>query len=183
MVTSEEKARLDLLRSVAIRMMAAARTAPKGRGVDNLSICMVEGEELRAISEKMRQLVAEEGAPQFFVRDAENLDASEVMVLVGTRIQALGVSYCGLCGFENCGEKSENPNHPCSFNTGDLGIAIGSAVSVAMEARIDNRVMFSAGIAARQLGLPSPDSRIIYGIPLSCTGKSPYFDRTWKSVK
>ncbi len=40
---------------------------------------------------------------------------------------------------------------------------------------IDNRMMYTVGAAAKSLGLL--DSDIIIGIPLSVTGKNPYFDR------
>jgi uncharacterized ferredoxin-like protein len=46
-----------------------------------------------------------------------------------------------------------------------------------MEARVDNRIMYSAGMAARDLKLLGDDIQIIYCIPLSCTGKNPFFDR------
>ena len=64
------------------------------------------------------------------------------------------------------------------MSIGDLGIAIGSAVSVAAAHHVDNRVMFSAGKAALNLKL-FDDSQvcIAYGIPLSVSGKSPFFDR------
>ena len=42
--------------------------------------------------------------------------------------------------------------------------------------RIDNRIMFTAGKAAASLGLLG-DKKLIFGIPLSVSGKSPYFDR------
>ena len=57
----------------------------------------------------------------------------------------------------------------------DLGIALGSAVKLAAELCIDNRMMYTIGVAAKELRLL--DSDIIIGIPLSVTGKSPYFDR------
>ena len=58
----------------------------------------------------------------------------------------------------------------------DLGIAVGSAVSVAADMRIDNRVMFSVGKAAQSMKLLGECTRIM-GIPLSVSGKSPMFDR------
>jgi len=82
-----------------------------------------------------------------------------------------------MCGFKNCDEKNQYPNHPCAFNTGDLGIAIGSAVSVAMEHRVDNRIMYTVGQAALEMGILGPEVKIIYGIPLSASGKNPFFDR------
>lgn len=175
----EEQTRHDFLKEVAARMMAAARTAPKGRGVDNLSICIVDGDEIKVMAAAMRRMVEDDGAPHFFLRDADNIEQAQVVVLVGTRIKPLGVPYCGMCGFADCAAKSVHPEVPCAFNTGDLGIAIGSAVSIAMDARVDNRIMFSAGVAARHMGLPAADCRIVMAIPLSCTAKNPFFDRPW----
>jgi uncharacterized ferredoxin-like protein len=37
--------------------------------------------------------------------------------------------------------------------------------------------MFSVGRAAVELGLLGPDVKIAMGIPLSVTGKNPFFDR------
>jgi uncharacterized ferredoxin-like protein len=65
----------------------------------------------------------------------------------------------------------------CAFNSGDLGIALGSAVSRAADLRIDNRILFTAGKAAVELGMFGDDIRIAYGIPLSVSGKNPFFDR------
>jgi uncharacterized ferredoxin-like protein len=82
-----------------------------------------------------------------------------------------------MCGFKNCEEKNKFPEIPCVFNTGDLGIAIGSAVSVAMDNRVDNRIMYTAGQAVIELGLLGKDVKIVYVIPLSATSKNPFFDR------
>jgi uncharacterized ferredoxin-like protein len=38
-------------------------------------------------------------------------------------------------------------------------------------------VMFSAGKAAVSLGLLGAEVRVAYGIPLSVSGKNPFFDR------
>lgn len=42
---------------------------------------------------------------------------------------------------------------------------------------IDNRIMYTAGIAAKEMGLLGQDVRIILTIPLTVTGKNPFFDR------
>ena len=60
---------------------------------------------------------------------------------------------------------------------GDLGIALGSAASVAADHRADCRIMYTIGKAAVRLGLLGPEVEIAHGIPLSVTGKSIYFDR------
>jgi uncharacterized ferredoxin-like protein len=56
-----------------------------------------------------------------------------------------------------------------------MGIALGSAVKMAGILNIDNRIMYRAGVVARQIKLVDWD--FVMGIPLSVTGKSIYFDR------
>lgn len=173
----EEDIRRETLLGIAEKMLIAARTAPKGRGVDNLVISMAEKDIIELIAAKMKEMAQNGVAGNFFIRDANNILLCDALVLIGTSINPLGLKYCGMCGFKDCEEKKMHPDHPCAFNTGDLGIAIGSAVSVAMEARVDNRVMFSVGMAARELKLLGDEVKIVYGIPLSSSGKNPFFDR------
>ncbi len=173
----EESVRKDALYEVAKRMMTAARTAPKGHGTDNLIIAVAERDIIEIIAAKMKDMVQTGEAAPFFNRDANNILQSDFLVLLATKIRPLGLKNCGLCGFKNCEDKMEYPNHPCAFNTGDLGIAVGSAAGVAMDARVDNRIMFSVGKAVRALNLLGDEAKIVYGIPLSATGKNPFFDR------
>ncbi|MEI8216039.1 MAG: DUF2148 domain-containing protein [Eubacteriales bacterium] len=161
---------------VAELMVAAARTAPKGCGIDNLELLIVDGKEKDEISAELRKITKVTGV-DFFGRDAGSLEASHVVVLLGTKIGPIDCPNCGYCGYKDCTENRMN-NGICSFNTGDLGIAIGSAVSVAANHRIDNRVLFSAGRAAINLGYFSEEIEVAYAIPLSISGKSPFFDRT-----
>ena len=174
----EENLREQSVMDTAKRMMTAARTAPKARGIDNLVIALVEEKEIAALSAETGRLAEEEGAPDFFLRDADNILQADALVLVGTKIAACGVPFCGLCGFGDCAGKGKHPESPCAFNTGDLGIAVGSAVSIAADDRVDSRVMFSVGVAAVRLGL-LPDAKVVYGIPLSAKKKNPFFDRVW----
>jgi uncharacterized ferredoxin-like protein len=166
------------LYNTALKMLAAARTAPKGRGVDNLVSVLFEGNEIKKIANKMKQMAKTNGMA-FFIRDAENLLHSPYLLAFGTKIAPFGLKVCGMCGYKNCREKAKHPKAPCVFNTGDLGIAMGSAVSVAMDERIDNRIMFSAGQAIMALGLMGKSVKVAYAIPLSCTGKNRFFDRTF----
>lgn len=172
----EEQFRKNAVLRVAEDMCIAARTAPKGRAKDNLFIVIVKGEDLKYLSEKMEVVGKKEGF-DFFIRDASNVLSSNALVMLGTKIGPVGLKKCGFCGFDSCEEKSKHVNIPCAFNTGDLGIAIGSAVSVAMHNKVDNRIMFSAGYAAIKSGLIDKDVKIAYGIPLSVSGKNPFFDR------
>lgn len=157
-------------------MCMAARTAPKGRGVDHIETVVLSGVEvLRPLAERMKA-IGEEGGAAFFVRDAGNVLNSEAVVLIGTALAQRGVPLCGMCGYKDCG-LSKAAGGICTFDVTDLGIAVGSAVSLAADRRVDNRVMFSIGKAAVELGLFESEVRIAYGIPLSVKGKSPYFDR------
>ncbi|NCO34458.1 MAG: ferredoxin [Armatimonadetes bacterium CG2_30_59_28] len=167
----EEKA----LATVAELMCLAARTAPKARGVDNLVTTIISGETKDKVTAKMRDLSSVEGAG-FFARDADNVDGVPFAVVIGTRMERMGLSICGLCGFENC-KANQDAGAVCVFPPNDLGIAVGSAVSVAADHRVDNRVMYTIGMAALKLGLLGEEVKMAFGIPLSATGKSPFFDR------
>ena len=81
--TSEEMERNAALETAA-RMMAAARTAPKTRGMDGLTTCCVTGEDKDRLAETMRGL-AEKLNYAFFRRDADNMDRAQAVVLLGMR--------------------------------------------------------------------------------------------------
>jgi len=103
------------------------------------------------------------------------------VVILGVKNVPFGLEHCGYCGFENCG-KMAKAGAGCALTVTDLGIAVGSAVSIAADHRMDNRVMFSAGQAALRMDFFDPSVRVSYGIPLSITSKSIYFDRDPGSV-
>lgn len=176
-ITFEYDIKENVLLRTAEKMMTAARTAPKAKGVDNLVIAMVDKDTIKLISDKLKELVQEGKGPEYFVRDAENILNSNYIVIIGTKIKPLGIKYCGFCGFENCEEKLKHPECPCALNTGDLGIAVGSAVSVAMDERVDNRIMHSVGKAAVELNLLGDEVKVAYGIPLYIGSKNIFFDR------
>lgn len=160
---------------LAYQVCVAARTAPKGKGKDLLETVVVTGSNKKELADKMREIANRDGVA-FFARDAGNVDVSQVVVLIGTRKEPLGIPHCGFCGFKDC-DTMEAAGGTCSFNSGDLGIAVGSAVSTAADLRLDNRIMYSAGKSALELDLFSPDVAIAYAVPLSVSGKSPFFDR------
>jgi uncharacterized ferredoxin-like protein len=173
----EEDVRAATVRRIAENMLTAARTAPKGRGIDNLAMALVEKDGITEISEILKKIANQNPAAAFLQRDANNILSAQCMIVIGTKYASIGVQPCDLCGFTNCEEKDKYPDYPCVFNTGDLGIAIGSAVSVAADARIDCRVMFSVGRAVKEMKLLGEDVKIAYGIPLSVSSKNPFFDR------
>jgi uncharacterized ferredoxin-like protein len=132
-------------------------------------------EEIGQLSAKMKE-IGERETHAVFLRDAESIKSALALVLLGTKKQAIGLKYCSFCGYANCAA-AERAGALCAYNTGDLGLALGSAVSVAMDHRVDNRILYSAGKAALVMGLLGEDVVIAYGIPLSATGKNPFFDR------
>lgn len=165
----------EAIRQVANFMLAAARTAPKARGIDNIVTDIISGEKLKRLIKKMKEIAKKEDKPSF-LRDAQNLEKCKYVVLLGTKIKPIDLKFCGLCGWEDCDEAIKH-DAVCSFNPLDLGIAVGSAVNVASNFHIDNRVMYSIGMTAMDLGYFSKDVKIAVGIPLSVTGKNIFFDR------
>ncbi|RMF48373.1 MAG: ferredoxin [Deltaproteobacteria bacterium] len=163
------------LLQAAAEICMAARTAPKGKGKDLLVTALVDPQEKKALIERMN-LIAERDGLAFFSRDAGNLERSPVVILFGSRKDPLRLPHCGYCGFPDCDAMLE-AGGTCSFNTGDLGIALGSAAARAADLRLDNRIMYSVGKAAIELGMLGEEVEIAYGLPLSVSGKSPFFDR------
>lgn len=176
MILRSEEVEKEALLAVAKLMCAAARTAPKGRGVDNMeTLILVDGEEKAKVIAELHRL-AEETGGALFARDAGNLEKAGAVVLLGTRVKPLGIAGCGYCGLGGC-KNNMQAGGVCSFNTVNLGIAIGSAVSVASAHKIDCRVMFTLGKAAVNVGLFETDVKQAFAIPLFVGAKSPFFDR------
>jgi uncharacterized ferredoxin-like protein len=161
--------------NVASLMAAAARTAPKTRGLDNIRVLAIEDEPTRQkLANKMRQIAQAENRPSF-ARDADSIAASPVVVVIGVESNVAGLN-CGFCGRPDCASL-KNAQGVCAFNSIDLGIAVCSAAAVAAHFHIDNRLMFSIGRACLDLKLLGEQVQQALGIPLSVTGKSPFFDR------
>jgi uncharacterized ferredoxin-like protein len=115
------------------------------------------------------------GTTTNFPRDAKNLRSAQAVVLIGVKRTYNGLKFCSYCGFENC-EKCKEAGGRCVYNMIDLGIALGSAVSIAADDRIDNRIMYSIGKAAIEMDYTN-DSVVWHGIPISISGKNIFFDR------
>lgn len=175
MILDAQTTELSAIMTVADLMAAAARTAPKGKGADRLVSMIFTGEEKDRIAARMSEISREKDIP-FFHRDAQNILQCAAVLVLGTTLAPLGIPYCGYCGYENCQDCGENDGR-CSFNVIDLGIALGSAVATAALHHIDNRIMFSFGRTALEMGLLPQSTVIAYGIPLSVSSKSPFFDR------
>ena len=166
------------LLATAAAMCAAARTAPKGKGIDTIETLVLTGAEKDALADKMEEIARREfgGNPNnWYFRDADNLRQSGAVVLIGAHRTHRGIPFCSYCGFENCAA-CQAAGGTCGFTHLDMGIALGSACAVAADARVDNRIMFSIGKAAAEMGYVEADV-LWNGIPLSISGKSPFFDR------
>ncbi len=174
--------------TVAGLMALAARTAPKGKGVDTIHLRVLMGNEVQALAHRLRELGETQGIG-FFQRDALNIAASDAVLLIGSGADLVAGLNCGACGYATCdamaaeGKKRGNkrgthfsgPN--CAIRITDLGIAVGSAVKTAQIHNVDNRIMYSGGVAALDLGLLEKECTVAYTIPLSATGKNIFFDR------
>lgn len=175
---------MPAVRVVAELMEIAAVTAPKAAGRDFVVVRTVDGDDLRRLGQGMIDYGKRTGKPNFD-RDGQNVLDSGAVVLIGLREADVVDLNCGACGAETCivpntyeGE-FRGPN--CALRHLDLGIALGSAVKTAQLMNVDNRIMYRAGVAARELGLLEAD--FIMGIPISVSGKSIYFDRAPKPPK
>ncbi len=160
----------------AKKIASAARTAPKACGDDSLEIKIVTGEDLVELG-KYTESVGKEINTNYFIRDGIIMQNCEAAVLIGLKDQVLGLSNCGYCGLSNCGNCVKNGGH-CAIKLADLGIAVGSAVSIAADMRVDNRVLYSVGKCAMEKGFFDSDKICnAYAIGLSISGKSVFFDR------
>ena len=175
----------DGLMMIASLMAVSARTAPKGKGVDTIVTRIISGDDLNRLADEMITLGEKTGLPPF-PRDAKNVRNCGLCVLIGCRgTEDLGLN-CGGCGFQTCKEMrdkcKQNPvkslfyGPNCVIRMADLGIAVGSAAKTAQIHNADNRILFTAGVAALSLQMLS-DCTCAYGIPLSITGKNIFFDR------
>ena len=170
----------DIIANLAKRICVAARTAPKGKGDDTLSILILLPKDYDKVLKEMKVLFEETKRP-LFDRDSKNLKNSEACILFGIRDKPLGLN-CGACGY-SCDKlkemgklTKENYSGPnCAFKIMDLGIALGSAGRTAMELCVDNRMMYSIGLAAKRAKVMDDD--VIIAMPLSIKGKNIYFDR------
>ena len=173
----------------AALMAASARTAPKARAVDSTESMVLMDDDLEKLASAMEKKAADK--PEFLStvlkRDANNVRNSGGVLLLGVTGEPKKIEQpldCGACGFASCEHLAKARKQArikdftgpvCIFQAMDLGIALCSSVKLAADFGIDNRMMFTAGAAAKSLGLL--DSDVIIGIPLSVSGKNPYFDR------
>ncbi len=164
MVLGEEELLKNGVLRVAELMAVAAKTAPKAKGIDNIEVrVLAEKEELEKLARKMEEMAEELG--EFFKRDAQNIRDSHAVVLVGAKRVRMNLKT--------------PPDYTLDIDTVmeliNLGIALGSAAKTASIHNVDNRIMYSAGLAAQRMKLI--DAEYVMAIPLSAQAKNIYFDR------
>jgi len=179
----------EAVRVVAAMMAASARTAPKTRGVDTIQTMIVDGDDLEILACAMEDKAKEQPPNSSLLFGEDEFSAvrnSSRVLLIGVVGNPKKIELpldCGACGYKACKQLLKARKHQgkdfsgpiCIFQAIDLGIALGSAVKLASELNVDNRIFYTVGAAAKKLNLL--DSDIIIGIPLSVTGKNIYFDR------
>ena len=175
----------DAVKSVAGLMALSARTAPKAIGQDSILVEVLTGKDQDKLANQMIKMGKALNV-DFFRINGEQVKVSDATILIGVEGQkALGAN-CGGCGYASCAEMAKavkagknkkslyrGPN--CVLKISDLGIAVGSAVKTAGIHNVDNRIMFSAGVVALQLGMLKGCS-VAYGIPLKASGKNIFWD-------
>lgn len=171
----------ESLKAAAGFIEIAAITAPKGKGVDDIRTKSIfkGSKEHNDLVEKMKEYGQKKGLKLFF-RDSNNVSESDAVVLISVTAKSpLGIN-CGMCGYDcNSIPRKKKINDYfapiCCFALVDLGIALGSASKTAQILNLDNRIMYSIGATALDMGLINGD--VVIGIPLSVSSKNIYFDR------
>ena len=149
MIIHSEDAEKEAVLHVARLMVAAARTAPKAGGRDNIKTLILTGEEKDKLADAIGPV------PEF---NSKNVKDAGAIVLIGVDFGSPTEEWMNFRG-----------------KLIDLGIAIGSAVKIASDLNVDNRIMYRAGRAAIKTGIMKADE--VQGIPIAIKGKNIFFDR------
>ena len=173
----------DTIEMLAKEILVAARTAPKAKGVDDIVTGLLESSEIETLATTMESLAEKKGEKfGFFKRDAKNVRDSDTVILIGLKSSSTTNLNCSACGFTTCAEmldqsivESDFKGPSCAFKLMDFGIALGSAAAKAKDLCIDNRLMYTAGAAAKAAKMIDAD--VVIGMPLSIKGKNIFFDR------
>ncbi|MBD3234758.1 MAG: hypothetical protein GF315_13615 [candidate division Zixibacteria bacterium] len=172
---------MDILEIAAQFMEVSARTAPKSMGKDFISTKIISKGKLDKLADEMDRIHREEKRRDFD-RDANSVRASGAILLIGLKNSDEVGLNCGGCGYPTCEEKAANRKKGkeftgplCVFRLLDMGIALGSAAKTASIFNFDSRIMYRIAIAAMNLGWI--EWEVLMAIPISASGKSPFFDR------
>lgn len=172
---------MNAIELVAELMAVSAVTAPKSKGENFVQTKVLSGETLQELAEGMVRF-GRRTQKKDFDRDAKNVAASAAVLLIGLKKASVLGLNCAACGFADCKslqqaepQEGEFAGPVCALRLLDMGIALGSAVKTAGLLNVDNRIMYRAGVVAREMNIVDWD--VVMGIPLSVSGKSIFFDR------
>jgi uncharacterized ferredoxin-like protein len=70
---------------------------------------------------------------------------------------------------------AKTPGQHCAFDDIDLGVAVGSAAAIAADLRLDNRVMYTVGLAAMNLKMLGDGVGTIIAIPVTASNRNVFF--------
>lgn len=188
-ILTSKQAEPEAILAAAKLIMAAVTTAPKTRGVSTITCALLQEEDKERLAKGMEGQGAKKASSEdIFQRDAQNVRNSHAVLLIGVKgtmpKKPEKPLNCGICGYPSCaefirakkGKKGEDfPGPVCAFQIVDLGIALGVAARMAAELHIDNRLMYTAGAGAMEMGVLEAD--MIVGLPLSISPKNIFFDR------
>ena len=93
MLINERNNRKERVIAAANMMATAARTAPKGKGIDIIEIAIATDETIVEISQKLQQLGDATGMP-FLFRDSENILQGDALLLISLCYQFNRFRYC-----------------------------------------------------------------------------------------
>jgi len=158
MIVSSEDAEKEALLYAAKLMVAAARTAPKAGGRDSIKTMILTEED----KDRLADAMSTEGRAG--ETNPKNVRDAGAVILIGVDFDS-------------------NREEPFGMRLKliDLGIALGSAVKVASDLNIDNRIFNTAGRAAIQAGIMKADE--VQGIPIAIKGKNIFFDRIRPNIQ
>ncbi len=75
---------IESIETLAKIILTAARTAPKGKGIDDIVTCLLSSEEKSELASRMEEL-SEIKDLKFFIRDANNVSDADAIVLIGLK--------------------------------------------------------------------------------------------------
>ncbi len=161
---SDKKVYSANIKNAALTMLSRAKTAPKAKGVDNLVYYLLEKDDVKKVAKKLEALAIEKDIP-FFLRDSKNIKDLDYIVVIGLKKDT---------------EKSFKKltlDSDSNFDSVNLGIALGSAVSAANVYGVDTRIMWTIGFAIKNMNIIKQELQDAYGIPISISEKNIFFDR------
>ncbi len=185
-----ESDRKDAVQVAARLLLASAVTSPRVGGVGECTVHIVEEEcDIEDLCQQIEMLADENKAWEFFKRDAAMLrDADAVLVVTSLRSLTdpsdINCNQCGKLTCEYLRKEEKLPQEPgvaftgplCAFRAMNIAYAIDGIVSLARNMGIDYGVYWSAGLAAKRMGIVPKATGFALAVAISITEKSPFRD-------